>query len=102
MMAYKLFKQRKDGSLGSLFVDASRKLPVGEWMPAVNHKPRRLAERPGWHCLKRPVAPHLSERGRTWALVEVDDFKSMVRPESQGGEWVLANRMRIIKTIKEG
>ena len=99
MKAYKLLKQRKDGSLGSLFVDASRKLPMGEWMPAINHKPKALKERKGWHCLLSPHAPHLSEKGRVWALVEVSDFASIKRPESQGGEWLLANRMRIIKTI---
>lgn len=99
MRAYKLFKKRKDGSLGSLFVDASRKLPINEWMPAVNHKPKALKERKGWHALKEPIAPHLSKRGRVWCLVEVKDFKEIKRPESQGGQWVLANSLRIIKEL---
>ena len=99
MKAYKLFKKRKDGSLGSLFVDAGRKLPTGEWMPAFNHKPKKLKERPGWHALKKPYAPHLSERGRVWCLVEVKDFKEIKRPESQGGCWLLADSLRIIKEL---
>ena len=98
-IAYKLFKKRKDGSLGSLFVDASRKLPLAEWMPAVNHKPKTLKERKGWHALKRPVAPHLSKRGRVWCLVEVEDFTEIERPESQGGCWLLANQLKIIREL---
>jgi len=99
MKSYKLVKQRKDGSLGSLFVDASRKLPIGEWMEAINHRPRKLKERKGWHCLTSPHAPHLGTRGRVWVEVECEDFTIMQRPEIQGGVWLLANRMRIIKAL---
>tara|TARA_R110000796_G_C14508574_1_gene429646 strand:- start:47 stop:346 length:300 start_codon:yes stop_codon:yes gene_type:complete len=95
MKAYKLVKQRKDGSLGSLFVDAPRKLPLGEWMEAVNHKPRKLKERKGWHCLRSPHAPHLGMKGRVWVEVDVRDFTLISRPDSQGGAWILANEMRI-------
>ena len=96
MKAYKLVKQRKDGSLGSLFVDASRKLPVGLWMPAINHKPKALKERMGWHCLKSPNAPHLSKDGRVWVEVECSGAEEINRPECQGGTWLLAKQMKIV------
>jgi hypothetical protein len=99
--AYKLLRKRKNGSIGSLFVDRTTKLPLGKWLSAVDHKPTNLAHRPGWHCLPRPLAPHLSEKGRVWCVVEVDDFKKIDRPQSQGGTWLLANRMRIVKELSE-
>lgn len=40
--------------------------------------------------LRPPVAPHLSTRGRVWARVEVADYTVLVRPTTQGGEWLLA------------
>lgn len=99
MIAYKLFKKRKDGSLGSLFVNASAKLELGKWYKSENHKPKTLKERPGWHCLKRPRAPHLSEKGRVWCKVEIKDFTVFKRPESQGGIWLLSNNLRIISEL---
>jgi len=99
MIAYKLFRKRKDGSLGSLFVNASAKLEHGEWYSAKNHKPKRLAERPWWHCLKLPKAPHLTERGRVWCKVEIKDYTGLKRPECQGGMWLLANHLRIISEL---
>ena len=42
----------------------------------------------------------LSKKGRVWIEVEVDDIEYYDRPESQGGTWVLAQRMKIIKEIK--
>ena len=43
---------------------------------------------------------HTSEELETaWAMVDVEDFEEYDRPESQGGTWVLAQRMKVIKTI---
>lgn len=35
MKAYKLFKIRKDGSIGSLFINASEKYQLDTWMDAL-------------------------------------------------------------------
>lgn len=96
MVAYKLFRVRKDGSLGSLFINRRARLPLGIWMEAEAFPTKGFAYRPGWHALCAPIAPHLSEKGRRWFEVEVKNFKRFTRPESQGGEWVLAKQMRIV------
>lgn len=105
MIAYKLLKQRKDGSIGPLFIDAARRLPVGEWMEAEDHPTKGFAHRPGWHCTVTPSAPHLKERTatqrRVWYRVEVQEVKTFRRPSSQGGTWLLAGRMRILEPLEK-
>ena len=96
MIAYKLFKVRKNGTLGSLFINAAAVLPIDRWMEAEHHPTKGFAVRPGWHCAHQPVAPHLSEKGRAWFTVEVNGIKDFVRPECQGGRWILARSIRII------
>ena len=103
-IAYKLCKRRHDGSLGSLFINARRRLPVGQWMDAEDHPTRCYAHRPGWHCTIAPEAPHLAlhpKNGprRVWCRVEVDDVETFERPASQGGQWLLAKRMRILEVL---
>ncbi len=85
MKAYKLVRLRKDGSLGSLFINRKDRLSIGEWREAEDYPTKGYAHRPGWHCCFKPEAPHLSERDRVWVEVEVDDYKVFKRPESQGG-----------------
>jgi len=102
MKVYKLVRKRKDGSLGSLFINRRARLPVNEWMEAESHSTKGYAYRPGWHCTLKPCAPHLSEKGRVWVEVKVEDYIIYNRPESQGGEWVLADRMKIIGELKGG
>ena len=104
MIAFKLFKQRRDGSLGPLFINARLRIPVGEWMEAEDHPTKGFAHRPGWHCCVRPEAPHLTltpKHGprRVWAKVEVEDTTTYDRPESQGGSWVLAQRLRVLEVL---
>ena len=60
MIAYKLFKVRKDGSIGSLFFAAKDKLPTGIWLKAKSLHKKGFAFRPGWHTCCLPYAPHLS------------------------------------------
>ena len=96
MKAYKLFRVRKDGSLGSLFINASARLPLGMWMEAKEHPTKGFQFRPGWHCMARPEAPHLSINGRRWYEVEIEDYRTEVRCAKQGGKWYLARRMRIV------
>lgn len=98
--AYKLFKKRKDGSLGSLFINAKAKYKIGEWMDAEeNHYKKGFTYRPGWHCCEKMNAPHLSTVGRVWCLVEIEDYSELIRPQIQGSKWYLANRIKIIKEI---
>lgn len=99
MVAYKLMKLRKNGTLGSLFINRKEVYPIGEWLQAENYPTKGFAERFGWHCTFKPIAPHLSTKGRVWVEVEVENFKEYNRPESQGGTWILADKMKINKII---
>jgi hypothetical protein len=94
--AYKMFRLRKDGTLGPLFINARQRIPVGEWLTAEDHPTKGFAHRPGWHCCFQAEAPHLKLKDdRVWALVTVEDWQKYDRPESQGGSWILANRLRV-------
>lgn len=97
MITYKLFRVRKDGSLGSLFIDRKTKLPLNKWLPAKSHPTKGFAERPFWHCTSKPEAPHLSMKGRRWFRVEIKNFTEFKRPKNQGGKWYLAKKMRILE-----
>lgn len=104
MIAYKLLKIRKDGSIGSLFINASEKYELNKWMVAQPIAKKGFAFRKGFHCLLSPVAPHLSMQlasgeNRAFFEVEVEDFEFFIRPESQGGRWALAQRMKILKKV---
>lgn len=101
MIAYKLFKLRKDGTLGPLFINARQRIPVGVWLTAGDHPTKGFAPRPGWHCGHEPIAPHLSKRGRVWARVEIEDYYPWPRPAHQGGKWLIAKRMRVLNIIPE-
>jgi len=95
LKAWKLFRQRKDGSIGSLFINRRYRIPIGEWLRAESHPTKGYKHRPFWHCTKRPLAPHLSEKGRVWRKVEVSGVTEISRPESQGGVWYLARCLRV-------
>lgn len=99
MIAYKLFRVRKDGSIGSLFIQRNVHIPLGVWLKAESHLTKGYAFRPGWHCTFLPVAPHLKTEGRQWYEVEVTGTTTYARPESQGGAWVLAKRMRVLRPV---
>lgn len=99
MKAYKLMRLRKNGTLGSLFINKKARIPLDEWLDAEDHPTKGYAHRPGWHCTLVPDAPHLSKKGRVWVRAEVDDYQIVSRPKSQGGEWVLANRIKIKEVL---
>ena len=103
MKAYKLLRKRRDGSLGPLFCHRSLRVPFDVWLPAEDRCAAGLARRPGWHCTLKPEAPHLSMETkrdkRVWLEVEVEDFKEVERPPSQGGTWILANRIKFIREL---
>lgn len=99
MKAYKLMRLRKNGTLGSLFINKRDVIPIGVWLEAEDHPTKGYAHRPGWHCTFKPVAPHLSLKNRVWVEVEVEDFEVFERPISQGGKWILAKQMKVIRII---
>ena len=97
MIAYKLLHVRKDGSLGPLFINRRQRTPVGKWLRAMPHRTPGYAFRPGWHCCSRPVAPHLSKKGRRWYKIEVGGhYEEHHRPKSQGGLWYVARFIKVI------
>lgn len=96
MRAFKLLKKRKDGSLGPLFINARQRIVPGVWMGAESHPTKGFAVRPGWHATTRMHAPHLSKKNRVWCKVLVTGCEKINRPESQGGTWLLARRMKVV------
>ena len=104
MIAYKLVRLKKDGSLGSLFIQRKDNLPLNTWLEAEEIPTKGFSTRKGWHCTFEMNAPHLkielsNGEKRAWVKVEVEDWFKYNRPESQGGAWILANRMRIIEVM---
>lgn len=96
MIAYKLFRVLKDGSISSLFINKRRRLPINTWLEAESFPTKGFAIRPYWHCTNTPIAPHLSMKDRAWFKIEMLDFKEFNRPKSQGGLWYLAKKIKII------
>ena len=94
--AFKIFRVRSNGTLGSLFINRRQVIPIGVWLKAESHRTNGYQFRPGWHCAPCQFAPHLTLKGRIWMRVEVDDFVEIKRPESQGGFWWLAKWMKVV------
>ena len=99
MIVYKLVRKMNDGAISSLFINKKTRLPVGKWLDAKLYPTRGFKVRKGWHCMMKPKAPHLSKNGRVWVKVEVKDYEFFERPKSQGGVWVLAQKMRVIEEM---
>ena len=99
MIGYKLFRKRKDGSYGPLFINASLKLYPGITYQAEDHPTKGYAHRPGWHICRKPEAPHLSTKNRVWCQVKFSLKEKLKRPENQGGVWFLGNTLEIIKEV---
>jgi hypothetical protein len=97
MKAYKLIRKLKDGTLSPLFINKKSRILFDVWLEAEAHPTKGFAFRKGFHCTLKPEAPHLSTKGRVWIEVEVEDFEYFTRPESQGGVWVLAQKMKVIR-----
>ncbi len=96
IQGWKLFKLRKDGSIGPLFINARLRVPVGVWLQAEAHPTKGFAYRPGWHATLQQSAPHLRTTGnRVWCRVSLEGVRYYKRPESQGGTWVLAESLRV-------
>ena len=98
-IAYKLFKVRKDGSLGSLFINPAARLKKGIWLRSKTYPTDGFKVRHGWHCLGKPSAPHLSNRGRKWFKIKIKQYSKLKRPKNHGSMWFLARKMKIINEI---
>lgn len=99
---FKLFRVRKDGTLGPLFINRKQVIEIGVEYQSEDHPTPKFKHRPHWHICDRPVAPHLSMELKTgekrvWAEVEFSDYTKMDRPPSQGGKWYLADKMIVTK-----
>lgn len=95
MKAYKLMKLRKNGTLGSLFINRRRVIPLNTWLRAESHPTTGFHVCPGWHVMEKPLAPHLSMKGRVWREVEIKAYKAMPKPKAQGGMWWIAKWMKV-------
>jgi len=96
---FKLLTQRKDGTLGPLFINRKQRIPIGEWLEAESHPTKGFALRPFWHACAEQRAPHLKEEGRVWCRVELEGVEEFPRPEHQGGTWYLAQRMKVLSLV---
>ena len=100
MRAYKLLRKRKNETLGPLFINRRQVIPIGKWLQAEPHKTKGYAFRPGWHVTTKPSAPHLSMKDRIWCEVEIRDFEEFPRPKSQGGIWLIAQQMKVVRELE--
>ena len=100
MLGYKLFRPRKDGTLGPLFINRKQRLEVGVEYIAHTYPTKGFAVRPGWHICAKKSAPHLSKRGRVWAEVEFHRFTPHLRPKAQGGLWYTAKLMKVLRVCR--
>ena len=97
MIAYKLVRKLKSGEITPLMINKTQRLPVGEWMDAQDHTTKGFASRPGWHCVEKPHAPHLTSSGRQWYTVELENYERVQMPHAHGGEWLIAERIKILE-----
>ena len=103
-VAYKLVRKLKDGSISPLFINKKLRLPMNVWMNSEFHPTKGFAKRQGWHMTLKPEAPHLSTmlksgEERIWVKCEVQDYEYFERPMSQGGMWLLAQKMKIVEVL---
>lgn len=99
MIAYKLFRRKKNGDITSLFINKKETLVFNTWLEAKPYPTQGYAFRPFWHCTSQPSAPHLSMKNRVWIMVEMEDFHEIIRPESQGGLWYLAKKIKLLEIL---
>lgn len=101
MIAYKLFRVLKNGSITSLFINKKERLKINEWLNAKEYPTKGYVFRPQFHCTSKPYAPHLSMKNRKWFKIEMKEYTEIRRPKSQGGLWYLANKIKIIEELKD-
>lgn len=99
-IAYKLFRVRKDHSIGPLFINRSLRIWPQKKLRAEAHRTKGFKFRPGWHACSKPSAPHLSMKNRAWYIVELSGkITEYQRPKSQGGKWFIAEYMKTLMPL---
>jgi len=99
-IGYKLFRKRKDGTYGPLFINRKQKLVPGVVYEAEDKPTKGYAHRPGWHVMQWPHAPHLSNKGRVWCKVRLTGkWTAYPRPGTQGGIWILGSHLEIVEEM---
>lgn len=106
MTVYKLFRLAKDGKLYPLFINRKEETVMDTWLKAECYPTKGFAVRQGWHCCFKPYAPHLKEKlsngeQRVWVECLAKDCETYERPESQGGTWVLAQELKVLRMLTE-
>jgi hypothetical protein len=101
---WKLVRQRKDGTLGPLFINRPLIYKIGVWFQAEDHPTKGFARRPGFHACSIRSAPHLEMRlsngeQRVWCKVLLKDFEEYERPASQGNTWILSNHICFVEAL---
>lgn len=100
MIGYKLFRKRKDGTYGPLFINRKQRLLRGITYAAEEHPTKGFAFRPGWHVCSKRDAPHLRQDGdRVWCRVHFTKAAEINRPASQGGVWYLGSHLTILEEV---
>lgn len=100
MIGYKLFRKRRDGTYGPLFINRRLHLVPGVVYPMEDHPTKGYAHRPGWHICSKKDAPHLRQDGdRVWCEVRFTPHKVIERPAAQGGIWYLGSDMEILGEV---
>ena len=104
MNAYKLVRLGKDGNIYPLFIGKKTPFKMNEWMVSECIPTKGFAVRQGFHCCFEMNAPHLkkvlkSGERRVWIRCKVADYTTYDRPESQGGAWILADKMKVVEII---
>jgi hypothetical protein len=104
MIAYKLLSIKKTGKLYPLFINKKEETKIGKWLKSKCFPTKGFAVRQGWHCCFLPVAPHLKEElangeQRVWVEIEVKNYTTYSRPESQGGTWILADMIKVNRVL---
>ena len=104
MKVYKLFRLGQHKKIYPLFINRKQETKMNEWLQADCFPTNGFAVRQGWHCCFLPLAPHLKEElasgeKRVWVECEAEDTETYKRPESQGGAWVLAQRLKVIRIL---
>lgn len=101
MIAYKLVRKLKSCEIAPLFINKKLRIPKNKWLQSEPHATKGFAFRPGWHCCLKPHAPHLSKKNRVWVEILAKNYKMYDRPESQGGKWILAKKIKIIRELPD-
>jgi len=103
MTVFKLMR-KKNENFYPLFINRKMECKLGKWIDAECFPTKGFSIRKGWHCCFYPIAPHLKTElsngeKRVWVFAEIDDWETYDRPESQGGTWILAQKIKIIGAV---